>query len=360
MSLDNTWDWKDSIPKNSYCEWNYKSSDYNMLTSNQIRQNFKELNKKYKYFSQPLFSNETNQAKINMYYCDCDEDKEDMNCQIKFDRGLCESRTRNKMNKLSIGNNNCLNLKNNTINSSFYYINVSTDNNTSVDFCIRANSSPIIANMDIIELKNDTYKISLTNTHNYIGSNHMCGLDYMEICKKHEECVSNNCINHHCQKRDYISNKKMKIIKISENNYSNFNEINFLASSVEKFEIYSKYFDVIYDILFIEKRGGFQIKFSPRENYSNYFIINLSENKSFYLDENERLKVFVKKYDYDGYKTNTTLIIEEMKQLKPIILEIRNETVNSNSSVLDNKSKTKNEMSFVQKIISRLFFFHKN
>lgn len=49
-------------------------------------------------------------------------------------------------------------------NSTEYYINVSTDSNTAVDFCIRANTGLSTIGGDIIGLGNETYSTNVTTS----------------------------------------------------------------------------------------------------------------------------------------------------------------------------------------------------
>lgn len=57
---------------------------------------------------------------------------------------------------------------NNTGNGTLYYMNVSTDSNTPVDFCIMANSAMQTASLDEIGLGNETYAFSNTTNNGTI------------------------------------------------------------------------------------------------------------------------------------------------------------------------------------------------
>lgn len=59
---------------------------------------------------------------------------------------------------------------NNTNNGTLYYVNVSTDSNTPVDFCIMANSAMETVAADEIGLGNETYAFSNTTTNGTIPS----------------------------------------------------------------------------------------------------------------------------------------------------------------------------------------------
>lgn len=50
-------------------------------------------------------------------------------------------------------------------NATNYYLNVSTDSNTAVDFCIKANTGLTSAAADVIGLGNETYATNYTNSN---------------------------------------------------------------------------------------------------------------------------------------------------------------------------------------------------
>jgi len=57
---------------------------------------------------------------------------------------------------------------NGTSNSSLYYINVSTDSNSAVDFCLRADGGMFNAGLDEIVLGNETYSTNVTTSNSTI------------------------------------------------------------------------------------------------------------------------------------------------------------------------------------------------
>lgn len=66
---------------------------------------------------------------------------------------------------LPITNNNATNNYDGPSNATKYYINVSTDSNTQVDFCILANAGLTTDSADVIGLGNETYVTNVTTSN---------------------------------------------------------------------------------------------------------------------------------------------------------------------------------------------------
>lgn len=61
-------------------------------------------------------------------------------------------------------NSSCANASSTDFNVTLYYVNVSTDSNTNVDFCV-GSTGPLTAGTDTIELGNETYSTNVTLTN---------------------------------------------------------------------------------------------------------------------------------------------------------------------------------------------------